>query len=84
MEVLLKKKELDVLFRQDPTKRRNGGFQSFLVKLQDQVNRETGILFLSEKDLEKIPKYAFDYKPGGWENMIMQIFSRTLGSNLGR
>lgn len=84
MNVTLSAGEMDALFLQDSRTRRNGGYQSFLVKLQEKTNRATGALSLSDSDLERIPRYAFDYGNGGWEGRLKSIFERHLGTRLGR
>jgi hypothetical protein len=83
-EIILSPAETDVLFRQDPDTEADGGFQKFLVSLQRKVNKTSGALVLTAEDLEKIPRYAFDYGNGGWENRLKGIFSRVLGPLLGR
>jgi hypothetical protein len=65
--------EIEIFDRQDPRTENDGGFQQLLVELQDSLNRHE----------EKIPRYAFDYKNGGWEDRLKGIFSRMLGENLG-
>jgi hypothetical protein len=82
--VTLTQGELDILDRQDPATESEGGFQSLLVELQNGVNRRNGQLNLSDEQEERIPRYAFDYQNGGWQNRLQSIFSRTLGNNLGR
>lgn len=82
--VTLNPNEIEILDRQDPTTENEGGFQQLLVELQGLLNRQTGALALSTEHLEKIPRYAFDYRNGGWEDRLKGIFSRTLGANLGR
>jgi hypothetical protein len=84
MDVALNTAELEILFRQDPRTERRGGYQSFLVQLQRKTERGTGALRLSASDLERIPRYAFDYGNGGWEGRLRGIFERHLGSQLGR
>jgi len=84
MRIKLNNIELVVLFRQPQSTKGDGGFQKLLVDLQKKVDRETGIIDLSEDDLEKIPRYAFDYKNGGWETRLKKIFARNLGLGLGR
>lgn len=44
----------------------------------------TGQLNLSADDLEKLPRYAFDYGNGGWESRLVAVFGRHLGAKLGR
>jgi len=82
--VTLNPNEIELLGRQDPITEGDGGFQKLLVELQYLLNRKTGALSLSDEHEEKIPRYAFDYKNGGWEDRLKGIFSRTLGPNLGR
>ena len=82
--VMLNPGEIEILDRQDPTTERDGGFQKLLVDLQYALNRSTGTIALSDEQEEKIPRYAFDYNNGGWEDRLKGIFSRTLGPTLGR
>jgi len=82
--VTLNPSEIEILDRQDPLTETDGGFQKLLVDFQYSLNRQTGALVLSDEHEEKIPRYAFDYKNGGWEDRLKGIFSRTLGSDLGR
>lgn len=81
MTVTLNKTEVTELKR--PTEG-EGGFQSLLEKLQVQLDSNTSMLRLENGDLERIPRYAFDYGNGGWEDRLKRIFSRTLGPRLGR
>lgn len=84
MNVVLNSTEIHSLYLQDPNTRSDGGFQSLMVGLQDRCVRETGELTLIESDMTRIPKYAFDYRNGEWENRLKAIFSRHLGPTLGR
>lgn len=84
MMVHLTVAEVAVLDRQRPSTRGRGGWQSLIVSLQERVDRGTGTLALTARDLERIPRYAFDYGNGGWENRLRLIFGRSLGSGLGR
>lgn len=83
-DVYLTPAEIAVLDRQDPSSRADGGWQGLLVRLQGKVDRATGQLTLDAQDLEQIPRYAFDYGNGGWEDRLTGIFGRTLGPKLGR
>ncbi len=83
MNVTLNAAEIAALMEQDPATEKRGGWQSLLVKLQKKVDPATGNLALSAQDLERIPKYAFDYGNGGWEGALTRVFSRTLGPRLG-
>jgi len=82
--VTLNREEIELLFEQDPRSRSAGGFQNFLVKLQEKIDRTTGNLDLTISDLERIARLAFDYRHGGWQNQLRRIFGRVLGDTLGR
>lgn len=82
--VELNTEEYKVLWRQDPATEKKGGFQKLLVRLQKQTNTALQTVRLEDKDLEEIPRYAFDYGNGSWESRLIAIFGRTLGPKLGR
>lgn len=81
MQVILSTHEMTVLFRQVNGQ---GGFQSLLRRLRRKVDRQSGTIKLSAIDREQIPRYAFDYGNGGWENRLREIFGDHLGPTLGR
>jgi len=74
--IKLTKDEFEELMKQDPSTRRDGGFQGFLVALQDRTNRQTRELDLSERDLERILRYKAKPKKGGWQSRFNKIFGR--------
>ena len=76
--------ERDALFQQKPDTKQGGGFQAFLVKLQERMQPGSNELKLTVDDRERIARYAFDYRGGGWQARLKKIFGRTLGPNLGR
>jgi hypothetical protein len=82
--VVLDADEIAELRRQAPETASDGGFQRFLVRLQSQMNYSTQELKLNDQDLADIPRFAFDYKQGGWQSRLMAIFARTLGPRLGK
>jgi len=84
MEVMLNAQEIELLFRQDPITKGRGGFQDLLIRLQQKTDPNTEVLLLSADDLEQVPRYAFDYGNGGWEDRLKSIFERNLGPKLGR
>lgn len=84
MQITLNEAEQEILYRQDPSTVNDGGYQRLLITLQTLLNESTGEIELPAIILERIPKYAFDYGNGGWEERLKGIFSRTLGDNLGR
>lgn len=83
MTVTLNASEVEVLMRQDPTTKGDGGYQRLLITLQEKLYAGSK-LDLTTEDLERIPKYAFDYGNGGWEDRLKSIFGRLLGEDLGR
>jgi hypothetical protein len=82
--VFLDELETEALCRQDPDTELDGGWQNLLIRLQQKVDRSTGCLHLDARDLEQIPRYAFDYGDGGWEARLVAVFGRALGPRLGR
>ena len=84
MDIVLTSAEIVELFVQPAHTEKDGGFQSLLVGMQRKTDKATGKLTLDADELERIPRYAFDYKNGGWENRLIAIFRRSLGSKLGR
>jgi hypothetical protein len=83
-KVTLNRSEIVLLDLQDPATENKGGFQSLMVKLQRQLDRDTNEILLDDNDLARIPRYAFKYQNGGWQNRLEGIFNRTLGTGLGR
>jgi hypothetical protein len=83
-KVTLTPDELGLLDQQSPGTESDGGFQSLLVAMQGQVNRQANEITLSDDHEERIARYAFDYRNGGWQNRLVGIFGRTMGQGLGR
>ena len=75
--------EIEELDQQDQRTKSHGGWQSLLVGLQQRIDRATGRLDLSDRDLTRIAGYALNYGNGGWENRLRRTFERTLGPELG-
>lgn len=82
--VFLDEFEIDALDHEDPHTDSDGGWQGLLIRLQLKVDRSSGCLHLDGRDLEQIPRYAFDYGNDGWEERLKSVFERTLGPELGR
>lgn len=81
MQIILNQAELDALWQPIVG---TGGFQTLLRRLRRKCDRPNGRLALSPRDMEQIPRYAFDYANGGWQGRLMATLGRTLGPNLGR
>jgi hypothetical protein len=58
-----------------------GGYQGLLEDLQAGVQPD-GSITLNDTQLERIPRYAFEYGNGGWEDRLTGVFGRTLGPRL--
>ena len=84
MTITLTPEEREILFRQDPSTKDDGGWQRLLVTLQELTNEQTGEITIPPITLERIQRYAFDYGNGGWENRLTSVFGRILGPKLGR
>lgn len=82
--VVLDRDEIAKLDRQLASTARDGGFQAFIIRLQEKLRRGTQELILTDDELEEIQRYAFDYNQGGWQQRLLAIFERTLGPELGR
>ena len=76
IRIKLNRTELAELFKQDPAQKHRGGFQSFLVSIQNNTNKNTGMLELTEKQLDRIMKYKSDHKKGGYQSRFKKIFGR--------
>jgi len=81
MIITLLVSEIEELDKTLPEHRRHGGFQSYMVELQDRLNRDSREIDLAHKDLVKINRYA-SYTSGGYQTRLRKIFGRTLGRYL--
>jgi hypothetical protein len=77
----LTQKEYDCLFEPLAGK---GGFQSFIRSFQKATEKKTKKLILTDYDIERIPRYAYAYNQGGWQDRLEKIFKRSLGADLGK
>ncbi|MDX1950640.1 MAG: hypothetical protein SFY81_00565 [Verrucomicrobiota bacterium] len=74
--VKLTNDEYSELMRQPPESKNKGGFQHFLVGLQDRVNKQTREIELTERDLERIFRFKANPSKGGWQSRFKKIFGR--------
>jgi hypothetical protein len=82
MKIKLSTQELDELNKTPPSAAKRGGFQNFMVQLQYRIDEDTNELDLDSTDLQRIQRYAFAYKQGGYQTRLQKIFARNLGSDL--
>jgi hypothetical protein len=81
MLITLTVREIAELNKTDPADRRKGGFQSYVVELQERLKENSGEVELGHEDLVKIHRYA-NYTSGGFQTRLKKIFGRTLGKYL--
>jgi len=67
MKIPLSKEAREQLLR--PV-RGSGGFQSLLRRLQNGLDSDTGVLEISESDMEKCIRYTADYGEGGFQDRL--------------
>ena len=84
MDFVMNAVEMEALFRQDPAKRTDGGFQSLMVSLQENCNQTSGAITVTAEQRARIEMYAFKYGNGGWEDQLVTSFGRHLGPRLDR
>lgn len=86
MEVLMHFYELtrEEIQELDRPARGQGGFQTFMKRLQSQLNHATSTIHLTDGDIADIQHHAFDYEQGGFQDRLGAIFGRSLGLSLGR
>lgn len=82
MDFVLNRSEMEALFRQAPSTKGDGGFQSLLVGLQESCDQTTGAIIVTMKQRMRIRMYAFKYGNGGWETRLLDAFGRHLGRGL--
>lgn len=73
---------MNTLFKQDPQTKKNGGWQSLLVNLQEACIVSTGLIQINLRQRRRIRMYAFKYGNGGWESRLVTAFGRHLGVTL--
>lgn len=78
----LNESEYEIVLRQDPATKDDGGYQRLMVTLQEITDEETRTMILPVHLIPRLRRYAFDYGNGGWEDRITGIFSRHLGPSL--
>ena len=83
-KIRLQPEERESLFKQNPGSKQGGGFQAFIVQLQERMTEGSDELTLTLGDRERIARYAHDYRGGGWQGRLRKIFGRALGADLGR
>ena len=76
LQIQLQQSATKKLLAQDPATEKKGGFQKLIVSLQRQVNMETGLLQVTDSQLEKVKRYRKKYGQGGWQNILDPIWKQ--------
>lgn len=58
-----------------------GGFQGLIEKLQNSVDKDTGRIYVSQDDVERIKDYHNKYGGGGFQGRLAQIFGSHIDFN---
>lgn len=75
MRIRLNQQEISELMQAQTGR---GGFQTLVRRLQRNILINQGSVLLDRRTLEKIIRYAFGYRNGGWQIKLRKIFGRTL------
>ena len=73
LQIQLSQKAVKKLLAQDPTTESKGGFQKLIIGLRRQVNTETGVLRISDSQVERIERYRMSYGRGGWQDILDEV-----------
>jgi len=82
VRITLDQREEDCLLQDRISSMSSGGFQQLLVSLIINYNRDTHVLCVTERQQERIKRYAFNYRNGGWQGRLATIFARHAGPEL--
>jgi len=77
-KIILNEDEQYHLFRQSPSSKHDGGFQSLLVSIQETFNPTDNSVTITDEVEERIRRYYGKYKTGGYQSRLRRIFGRTL------
>jgi hypothetical protein len=61
-----------------------GGFQNLMLHLWYRLDDDSGEVEIPYLLLERIQRYALQYRNAYWRRLLRRIFRRTLGANLDR
>jgi hypothetical protein len=74
----LHRTEIDML-RSLPSGHRNkSGFASFIFRLGERVDPNSGSITLTRPEVQRIQRYIKRYKTGGYQSMLKKAFKRPL------
>ena len=77
MTLVLNKSEMGHIYLTKREERGNGGFQSFMVHLQQHLDPDTGALQVSDLDIAKVQAMANHANgAGGFQGRLRKIFGR--------
>ena len=76
--LLLNQAERTVLRSLPSTHKSKSGFASFIYKLGERCDPNTGSITLAPEDVKRIQRYIKRYKTGGYQSMLKKAFKRPL------
>ena len=76
LQIQLQQSATRKLLAQDPATEKRGGFQKLIISLRRQVDESTGILQVSDSQIEKVRRYRKKYGGGGWQNILDPIWKQ--------
>lgn len=76
LQIQLSQNAVRKLVDQDPRTENKGGFQKLVIGLRRQVDSETGILRVSDSQVEKIERYRKQYGRGGWQDILDEVLKQ--------
>ena len=76
LQIQLSQTAVRKLLAQDPRTENRGGFQKLVIGLRRQVDSETGVLRVSDSQVEKIERYRKHYGRGGWQDILDEVLNQ--------
>jgi len=76
LQIKLSEKAVRKLLAQDPRTEGKGGFQKLIIGMQRQLDSQTGLLRVSNSQVEKIERYRKAYGRGGWQDILEEVLKQ--------
>lgn len=76
LQIQLSQKAIKKLLTQDPRTESKGGFQKLIIGMQRQLDSATGVLQVTDSQVEKIERYRKQYGRGGWQDILAEVLKQ--------
>jgi hypothetical protein len=76
LQIQLSQKAIKRILAQDPRTENKGGFQKLVISMQRQLDRQSGVLRVSDSQVEKIERYRRAYGRGGWQDILDEVLKQ--------